>query len=53
MGAPEIIMICMLAANSGLVIAKNGQTRKYDAVTTVLVDLPITVGLLIWGGFFG
>jgi hypothetical protein len=53
MGTPQIIVICLMAAEVGLVLAKNGEPRtgKYSFITT-LIATGLNVWLLHWGGFF-
>ena len=52
MGAPQIIMIILMTLNVTVNILQHGKTTTKNGVTTLFLDLPLTVGLLYWGGFF-
>jgi hypothetical protein len=53
MGAPQIIMIVLITLNVANAVFNHGKTREHNGLSTLLIDMPITVGLLYWGGFFG
>ena len=54
MGAPQIILIVLLAIGGTITLAQHGtwQVREYNFVTWSIVTA-VEVGLLYWGGFFG
>jgi len=51
MGAPQIIYIVLLALGVGIAWNNHGKATTTNFWAT-LVSTAITVGLLIWGGFF-
>ena len=52
MEAPQIIMIVLMTVNTVVAALKHeDHGRKYNFVAALL-DTPITVGLLWWGGFW-
>jgi len=51
MGAPQIIVIVLIAISLVANLLNNGQPKKYNLVTA-LIDSTALIGLLIWGGFF-
>ena len=52
MGAPQIIMVVLITLNVANNIFNHGKTKEVNGATAVLIDLPLTVGLLYWGGFW-
>jgi len=53
MGAPQIIMIVLITLNVANSIFNHGKTKQINGASTLFIDLPLTVGILYWGGFFG
>ena len=51
MGIPQIIMIVLIAIGTALHIIKHGEEYKRGGVA-LLVNLPLMVGVLYYGGFF-
>ena len=52
--APQIIYASLFLLSAAQVVIEHGKPRKnYNAWTFLLIDSPITLGLLYWGGFFG
>jgi len=53
MKAPQIIFIVLIAINALVTANQHGKSKgDYNIFYYLLVDVPITIGLLIWGGFF-
>ena len=52
MGAPQIIMIVLITLNVTVNILQHGEETKKNGLQALAVDMPLTVGLLYWGGFF-
>jgi hypothetical protein len=52
MEMPQIIIIGLVVINVMVNLVKNGDSKQYSFVATVL-DSCILLGLLVWGGFFG
>ena len=54
MGAPQVIVIILMALGLGLEMANHGKPRtgKSNAIIH-LISSGVTAGLLYWGGFFG
>jgi hypothetical protein len=53
MGAPQIIMIVLLALGVGISIASHGKPRPPHHGIASAVGAGVTAALLWWGGFFG
>ena len=53
MGAPQIIMVVLIALGLFIAAEKHGQPRTNHDFGVTLVATAINVGLLVWGGFFG
>jgi hypothetical protein len=53
MHAPQIIVLCLMAANVGIDCAKNGEpnTGRHNGTSSLFAAL-LTFILLDWGGFF-
>jgi len=53
MKAPQIIVICLYAFQIGVDLVQHGKPRtgNYNVIITIIAT-GISVGLLIWGGFF-
>lgn len=52
MEMPQIVIIVLVAVNVMANLVKNGDSKQYSFVATVL-DSCILLGVLVWGGFFG
>ena len=53
MGAPQIIMIVIFSISLTLSMLDHGKPKTgKESFFAALVNTAITVGLLIWGGFF-
>lgn len=52
MGTPQIIMVILLSANWGIHLVKHGEERSPFNVWYETLGAALTIGLLIWGGFF-
>jgi hypothetical protein len=52
MGAPQIIVIVLLALILGMALAKDGKPKGNWSFFGQLFGAVIHVGLLYWGGFF-
>ena len=52
MGAPQIIMVVLITLNVAVNILQHGQEIKRNGLQALLIDMPLTVGILYWGGFF-
>jgi hypothetical protein len=54
MGAPQIILICVLVFELGMMCVLHGKPRDNlnCSMYTYLVANVILFGLLVWGGFF-
>ena len=53
MGAPQVIMIVLLALGSGLSWAQHKKPREPNNAWVQLASTLIVVALLWWGGFWG
>lgn len=53
MGAPQIIMTCLLGigVTSNLYLA--GRMKNAQKAVATIIGLVLEVGLLMWGGFYG
>lgn len=52
MGAPQIIVIILLAIGSFSSLSNNGKAKGHYSFNDWLISPAIWVGLLYWGGFF-
>lgn len=52
MGAPQIIMIVLIAFGVSRGILKHGESEGFVNAPASIIGAVITVGLLWWGGFF-
>jgi hypothetical protein len=54
MGAPQIIVVVLMALGAGLHLAKHGERKdeRYNFVSDCIGSC-VLLGLLYWGGFFG
>tara|TARA_B100000676_G_C17354501_1_gene472597 strand:+ start:157 stop:537 length:381 start_codon:yes stop_codon:yes gene_type:complete len=50
--APQIILTVLITFNTTANCVLHGRAIKYNGLAA-LIDVPITVGLLWWGGFWG
>lgn len=54
MGAPQIIWICVAGINLLILAFEHGRPKQgKNSIWTALVGTAISIGLLLWGGFFG
>jgi hypothetical protein len=49
---PQITLIVLFAAGTGMAMVKHGEPQCPHNIWTTLIATAITVGLLIAGGFF-
>jgi hypothetical protein len=52
LGAPQIIMLVILALGGGIALALHGKPRDDHNFFLWFISFLITMGLLWWGGFF-
>lgn len=53
MGAPQIIMTCLLGISVTGNLSLAGRTKNAQKVVATIIALALEVGLLMWGGFYG
>ena len=53
MGVPQIIVLILYGLTLGIEMTKNGKPREGEySFWSSLIGCGVTMGLLIWGGFF-
>jgi len=54
LGAPQVIWLVLLLINLMINAVNHGKPKEgFDNITYSIIDACLSIGLLIWGGFFG
>lgn len=51
--APQIITIILMTLNCCTAMTNHGKQVQYTGYLTVVLDIPLVVGIYYWGGFWG